>query len=714
LYSWGTSQYGERGNGESSLNFSPVRMDNLTTWSTVADGNSWGIALKTNGTLWAYGEGGLGSLGNGSSAAVSSPVQIGALTNWSKVFAPFGGYNSFSIKTDNTLWVWGYNQFGALGIGNETLTNSPVQLGANTWTTVAPADSFTLAIRSNGSLWAWGYNLYGQLGDNSITDRSSPVQVGALTSWTKIAAGGQSFSLAIRSGQLWSWGLNNRGQLGTNEGNIQRSSPVQVGALSDWAEISAGNAHVIALKTGGTLWAWGENDEGQIGDGTYTNRSSPVQIGSLTNWSKVIATNKASYAIKTDGTLWAWGFSGGSGILGNGKTGPSSGGGINSPIQIGSATNWSTMTAGQGNRHAINSSGEMYVWGTNGQGSSGTGLNFFGARPSPIQIGSLEWIRRAGGNAISLGIKDDGTLWAWGDGRQGQLGNNRVVDQYIVPTQIGSGTDWAEVFAFSESGCLAVKSNGTLWAWGGNGSGELGRGNTTSISSPAQVGALTDWKYVAGGAVHALAVKANGSLWSWGNGSLGRLGHNNVTSLSSPVQVGALTDWAQASGGGAFSVAVKTNGTIWSWGDNNAGQLGHNDWGSGARRSSPVQIGALTNWQQVTTGNDFCVAVKTDGTLWSWGQNSSGQLGRNTIVSISSPAQVGALTDWVAAVSGADCTVAVRSNGTLWAWGSNAYGQVGDGTTTSRSSPVQIGSLTNWIKVSNSQVSSRMVGAFSE
>lgn len=350
-------------------------------------------------------------------------------------------------------------------------------------------------------LYAWGYNSQGQLGLNDIVRRSSPVQVGNLTTWSQISAG-RNFSLALSSdGYAYGWGLNSGGQLGNNT-TVNSSSPVQIGSLNTWEIIQAGGVHGAAIKTDGTLWSWGDNGRGSVGDNTTVSRSSPVQVGALTNWAQLSASTYASASIKTDGTLWGWGENN-VGNLGDGTTVRRS-----SPVQIGALTDWAQVS-----------------------------LNSIAS------------------DASCIAVKTDGTLWSWGNNSNGQLGTNSVVLR-SSPVQVGVLTNWLKP-STGFSHVIALKTDSTLWSWGRNFNGQLGHGNTIDRSSPIQVGALTNWSLKLGaGDNHSSAIKTDGTLWAWGNNFAGGLGDNTVVFRSSPVQIGALTAWSQISGGNGFTVAT--------------------------------------------------------------------------------------------------------------------------------------------------------------
>jgi len=371
---------------------------------------------------------------------ITSGVQYSGIWTMPQVNAAVAAGTWTGLLGPPSLFSWGVSTYGQLGLGNTTSYSSPKQVGAaNTWAAMATAENFTIAVKSGGTLWAWGFNGNSVLGLNNTTYYSSPKQVGALTNWASISCNAVN-TLAIKTdGTLWGWGNNNRGELGLGDTNVKRSSPVQVGALTNWAQVVVGADASAAVKTDGTLWTWGYNfNTGQLGLGDITtNTSSPQQVGALTNWAKVVFGKGHAIAVKTNGTLWAWG--------------------------VGSA----------------------------GQ----TGLNTTDVQSSPVQVGALtNWSSLGGGYNSASAVKTDGTLWVWGNNTSGQLGLGNTTN-YSSPKQVGSLTTWSRVWSsgsFSGYG-YALQTNKTLWSWGNNDSGQLGLGNTTNYSSPKQVGALTSW-----------------------------------------------------------------------------------------------------------------------------------------------------------------------------------------------------------------------------
>jgi alpha-tubulin suppressor-like RCC1 family protein len=365
-------------------------------------------------------------------------------------------YCSYDYVHYSNLWGWGYNAYSQLGDGTTTNRSSPVQApGAGLWDSASVGSLQTMAIKRDGTLWGWGYNSYGALGLGDTATRTSPVQVGALRDWAIVSLGGDNpgFSMGIKTdGTLWAIGGSGKtGQLGTGTGynGYYISSPVQVGALTTWSKISAGaigqqSGSVGAIKTDGTLWTWGDNTYGQLGQNHITNRSSPVQVGTQTNWSSISSSGWSMYAIKTDGTLWAWGYNG-HGELGDGTTTNRS-----SPVQVGALTNWSLVSAGSYLGYsacAIKTDGTLWSWGYNGLGQLGDGTTT--SRSSPVQVGTLtNWSKVAicGYYGSAIAIKTDGTLWAWGYNNYGQLGQNDTVDR-SSPVQVGALTAWSQVFA---------------------------------------------------------------------------------------------------------------------------------------------------------------------------------------------------------------------------------------------------------------------------
>jgi alpha-tubulin suppressor-like RCC1 family protein len=348
--------------------------------------------------------------------------------------------------------------------------------------------------------------------------------------------------------------------------------------------------------------------------------------------------------------------------------------------------------------------GTIFSWGSGDKGRSdhGNTTNY----SSPVQIGSdAEWNYSttqytgcAAGEKQGHALKAEGTVWGWGENERGELGTGSTTNDYSSPVQFGAESNWVKIHC-QYAAFMAINDAGELWDCGLNLDGELGLGDVAPRSSPTQVGSLTTWDLARGGAHASLGLLTDGTMWSWGRNSVGQLGLGNTTSYCSPVQIGSLTTWRYISAagpardGGCF--AVKTDGTLWTWGNNDTGQLGLGDT---TDRCSPVQVGSLTDWRAASIGDFFTLFVKTDGTLWSTGKNTQGQLGIGDKTSRSSPVQIGSLTTWRAGglSAGRSMGSAIKTDGTLWVWGTyNTQGGTGV-SSGSTCSPVQVGSETDW------------------
>lgn len=340
------------------------------------------IVIKSNGTLWAWGSGGYGQLGNGSETDNIVQTQVGVASNWMQVAG--GAYYNMAVKSNGTLWAAGDNSTGQLGIGTTAINaNVFTQIGTSTnWQQVSTSNYFTLALKTNGTLWGWGQNDMFQMGDGSCcNNRLSPGQIGTATDWALVAASGTRTGIALKTnGTMWGWGSNSTGILGPS--NLSsRQYPTQLNTDTDWTTLSVGAGHVLALKTNGTLWSWGAGGQGQTADNLPAAyfRDTPVQIGNST-WLIVAAGYKSSYGIKTDGTLWAWGWNN-VGQLGDGTTIDQ-----NQPVQIGTDTDWVNIAAGVGHAVALKANGALWTWGDNYYGQFGNGTTSSTPSLSPQYI----------------------------------------------------------------------------------------------------------------------------------------------------------------------------------------------------------------------------------------------------------------------------------------------------------------------------------------
>lgn len=347
-------------------------------------------------------------------------------------------------------------------------------------TSISSGHRHTILLKDNGTVQTWGYGLngFGALGFGNFSNVTTPTQVGSSSNNIKIFSGNYNTFIIKTNGTLWAAGDNQDGQLGDGtygSGNVSNIF-IQIGTETNWKTLSPSAAHTLGIKTDGTLWAWGSNQQGKLGDGTFTNRYTPVQIGTNTNWKEVSSGLQYSVAIKTDGTLWVWGLNnanmGGSSLI---------------PRQIGIDTDWKEISTDAAGLHtiALKYNGTLYVFGktwSGGNGALGLGSTILVAN-TPMQIGiDSDWQSISAGFNNSFGIKTNGTLWAWGQNDLGQLGDGTQIDK-LIPTQIGLESDWILVSA-GQRHTVALKSNGDLYTWGDNSQAQLGNGNYNSTVTP--------------------------------------------------------------------------------------------------------------------------------------------------------------------------------------------------------------------------------------
>jgi len=575
-----------------------------------------------------------------------------------------GAGHSLLVRPDGSLYAWGSNANGQLGNNSTTDSSVPVavSLGAapagTRFVQVAAGNSYSLALTADGTLYAWGDNSKGQLGNTTTTQSNVPVAVsqGATATTTRFVqvAAGQYHSLAVTAdGTLYAWGDNSKGQLGNNsttQSNVPAAVSRGAGATTTlYKQVAAGYFHSLAVSADGTLYAWGDNSKGQLGNNSTTNSSVLVAVSqgagaTTTRFGQVAAGQYRSLALAADGTRYAWGDNT-NGQLGNNSTTQSN---VLVAVSLGAApagTSFTQVALGSAGLHALAADGSVYAWGTNTSGQLGNNSTTNSSVPVAAQApATTGYVQAAGaGGGHSLGLRADGTLYAWGQNNLGQLGNNTTTNS-LVPAAVSLGAAPAGTrFGQTSAGSflsLALAANGTLYAWGYNIYGELGNNTTTSSSVPVAVsaGAVptgTRFVQVAAGSLHALTLTANGTLYAWGSNSNGQLGNNSTTNSSVPVAVsaGAVptdTRFVQVATGYYHSLALAADGKIYAWGSNSNGQLGSN---STTDSSVPVaEASGLTQWRSLATSpnSSHSLVLGAGAAIFTAGYNANGQLGDGT------------------------------------------------------------------------------------
>ncbi len=706
VLAWGMNTFGQLGDGTNDSRTTPVYVKNLDGIKAIAAGQGFSVAVKPNGTVWTWGINSEAQLGDGTLVGRTAPVNLPQLSGITSVASVF---HTMALKTDGTVWTFGMNTNGQLGDNttNQRLTPAVVN-GLSNVVAVAAGYGHSVALRNDGTVYTWGDNSQGQLGDGTTAPHYTPVQVPSLSGVTKIASWGY-FTVALKNdGTVWTWGSNNLGQLGDGT-TTMRKTPVQVSGLSSVSAISAGVAHVLALRSDGRIWAWGSNYSNQLGAGRDLSPSYyspvPLPVIILSGATSIAAGNEGSLGLSANGTVFGWGAAGTRGFpyeMNAPATRPPldpvvfnpDGGSFSGPQAVtitlpSAAVQVTPVSVSLGGEHslAVMSDGRVFAWGSNDRGqiglpvSSGNNLSAI-----PLAVNGIDSVTKvAAGSNFSLALKSNGTVWAWGSNDQGQGGPGGGANANVP--RLVTGINGAVAIAAGTQHSLAVRSDGTVWAWGDNQYGQLGDGSTTSRATPGQVAGLTSIIAVAGGSYHSLALRNDGTLWVWGDNRHGEMGDGTISiSRPLPAQVPGFTNGTAVTCGIFRNGALRSDGTVWGWGLNQYGELG--DGTTDSKRTPTMAIG-ITGVVSLQTRNYTTVVLRNDGTVWSWGSNDYAQLGTGyPPFSRVLPSQIPGLANISAVALGGAHVIAIAPNSNLWVWGKNSFGQLGDGATIQRNAPV--------------------------
>ena len=766
VYTWGLNQYGQLGNNTTTNSRSPIAVQVAgtplagKTIVQIAAGADHSLALDSDGALYAWGSNAYGQLGNGTTTNSSVPVAVKIagtpLAGKTIVQIAAGANHNMVLTSDGAVYTWGWNYHGQLG--NNTKTNSNTIVAVQTISTpiagkkivkIAAGQGHSLALTDDGMVYAWGRNDTGQLGNNATTDAMLPVAVtvtGTPMSNKTIVeiASGARHSLAIdSSGKVYAWGRNGSGQLGNNS-TVNALTPVAVQAPADKNIIQVSGsgwlgASSSALASDGTVYSWGRGFDGQLGDGTNNDSSVPV----ITTINLVDTPSTPTHVMAKPGDTTAiisWQapiVSGGQNITGYVLQYQAVGASSWTTINVAAAATSHTITgltndqtyrirlaakitAGTGDfsnvvlvtphaKPTITNVSPAIGPVAGGQNVTLTGTNFI--------LKSKKIMQTVNGNGYSLALSADGTVYTWGRNEYGQLGNGVTATNSPVPVAVktaGTPMEGKTIVQISAKVwyALALASDGTVYSWGFNSWGQLGNGTSgtaNNASAPVAVktaGTPMEGKtivQVAAGATHSLALATDGTIYAWGKNEYGQLGNDSTT--NSPVPVAVKTAGTPMDGktiiqihaGYEHSLALAFDGTVYAWGRNNSGQLGKNDATDTHIPAAVQTLGTPMAGKvivQLAAGNSQSMALASDGTVYTWGWNQYGQLGNGTTTNSRIPVAVvttgtplaGKTISQIAA--GNAHALAMTDDGAIYSWGWNQYGQLGNNSTINSSLPV--------------------------
>ena len=660
----------------------------------VSAGDCYSLVSGSDGKVYAAGANASGQLGDGSTVQRNLPVAVTLASGVAATMVRANHTHSLAIGSDGQAYAWGSNSYGeTTGSATPALLTLPTGVSASA---VSGGASFSLVLGSDANIYSWGSS-----GAGGIVTLATGV--GAVA----IAGGGYDTALAIGTdGNCYQWGQQSGGRVVSTPRILPLPSGVRAEIVStSLLEWGIGQFHAVVVGSDGVLYGWGSNSFGQIGNAAQDTAVIPtrIKLWSADSETTLLAGGSTHTLItgRRDGKVYGAGDNA-THQLGDGSTIQRT-----PPVAVALGNGKVAVAASAGNGHslALASDGIVMAWGANDSGQLGNGGTSTVSTPIQIDLGSgKSALEVSAGGLHSLALGSDGAVYGWGRNSNGQLGDGTTLQRTApITAQFPAASGIVAVSAGGDHS-LALAGDGRLYSWGGNDNGQLGDGGTTQRASPALISLANgvEAAAISGGANFSLAIGSDGRVYGWGQNSHGQLGDGTLTQRTAPVAVTlAIGVKAKAiAAGGGHSLAIGSDGKLYAWGDNAVGQLGD---GTQTQRSSPVLVSLPAGVAAVgiAAGSAHSLALGSDGKLYVWGLNASGQLGNGTTSMVIVPAAQSWSNQVVPLVApgsklvvGRFHSCAVDTAGEVQCWGENSVGAVGDGTTIDRTVPVRVNGVT--------------------